>query len=125
MKPIAKWSPEFDCWVVAPDSDQDSLFSVPSAVYSETFPISGMTRAGTAYEPPTSKPPMPGSGSSSALPTPRATRGGSGTETVKLLPSPDAYSAERGGPEDPEKRRAGGHSVTLGDVAAHLVPKGF
>lgn len=34
-----------------------------------------------------------------------------------LFPTPDAYSAERGGSQHPDKRRAGGHSVSLADVA--------
>lgn len=33
-----------------------------------------------------------------------------------LLPTPAAYFAERGGPQHPEKRRAGGHSVSLQDA---------
>jgi hypothetical protein len=39
----------------------------------------------------------------------------------QLLPTPDAYAGTRGGSQDPEKRRAGGHSVSLGDVAEHAV----
>lgn len=31
------------------------------------------------------------------------------------LPTPDAYSADRGGSQNPTKRRAGGHQVTLAD----------
>jgi DNA (cytosine-5)-methyltransferase 1 len=38
-----------------------------------------------------------------------------------LLPTPAAYDGDRGGPQDPEKRRAGGHSVTLQD-AVHVLP---
>ena len=33
-----------------------------------------------------------------------------------LLPTPAAYDADRGGPQDPIKRRAGGHSVSLQDA---------
>ena len=33
-----------------------------------------------------------------------------------LLPTPGAYDAERGGPQHPDKRRAGGHSVSLQDA---------
>ena len=33
-----------------------------------------------------------------------------------LLPTPAAYDAERGGPQHPAKRRAGGHSVSLQDA---------
>lgn len=40
----------------------------------------------------------------------------------RLLPTPDAYSGNRGGAQHPEKRREGGHSVTIQDVAEHLLP---
>ncbi|WP_449281230.1 DNA cytosine methyltransferase [Leucobacter sp.] len=42
-----------------------------------------------------------------------------------LLPTPDAYQGSRGGSQDPEKRRAGGHTVSLADVlekGADLLP---
>ena len=41
---------------------------------------------------------------------------------MTLLPTPDAYSADRGGPQHPDKRRAGGHSVTLADQVSALLP---
>ncbi|MEE2041849.1 DNA cytosine methyltransferase [Nocardiopsis tropica] len=41
---------------------------------------------------------------------------------VTLLPTPDAYQGSRGGSQDPAKRRAGGHSVSLADVVEHLLP---
>ena len=60
------------------------------------------------------------------LPTPRANEAtgtgvhGTGGQdlrtTVAFLPTPDAYAGSRGGSQDPEKRRAGGHSVALHDV---------
>ncbi|MGH3921332.1 MAG: DNA cytosine methyltransferase [Pseudonocardiaceae bacterium] len=42
-----------------------------------------------------------------------------------LLPTPDAYSAHRGGAQSPERRRAGNHSVTLQDevVARPPIPE--
>lgn len=61
------------------------------------------------------------------LGTPRATAADSSAVQVSmgapkgrledqvLLPTPDAYSADRGGSQDPDKRRAGGHQVTLAD----------
>lgn len=85
-KPIATWSPTLDVWL-ASDDETEGLFSVPSAVFSETFPTSGTWADGTAYELPTSEPRTDDSECSS-LPTPRATRGGSHTETVALLPTP-------------------------------------
>jgi DNA (cytosine-5)-methyltransferase 1 len=77
-------------------------------------------------------------GIASLLPTPRASRGGSATETmyglgatrvdderaqgqVTLLPTSGAYDGERGGSQHPDKRRDGGHSITLQDVAEHAL----
>ncbi|MCT1446177.1 hypothetical protein M3G43_02720 [Brevibacterium casei] len=67
------------------------------------------------------------------LPTPRTTdaggpgihgNGGQDLRTeVSLLPTPDAYAGTRGGTQAPEKRRAGGHAVSVADVAEHeLLP---
>jgi hypothetical protein len=45
------------------------------------------------------------------------------TETLgALLSTPDAYAGDRGGSQDPGKRREGGHSVALQDVTEHLLP---
>lgn len=41
---------------------------------------------------------------------------------VQLLPTPGAYDGGRGGSQHPDKRRDGGHSVTIQDVAEHLLP---
>lgn len=61
------------------------------------------------------------------LPTPRTNdhtgpgehgRGGRDLRTeISLLPTPDSYAADRGGAQDPAKRRAGGHTVSHADVA--------
>lgn len=40
---------------------------------------------------------------------------------VTLLPTPGAYDGERGGSQHPDKRRDGGHSVSLQDVAEHAL----
>jgi len=45
-----------------------------------------------------------------------------GGPDLTLLPTPDVYSADRGGPQHPDKRRAGGHSVTLADQVSALLP---
>jgi hypothetical protein len=84
MKEIARWNSARDVWEVP----TMGLFCEHSDVFSETWPSSGMTRAGTAFELPMWAPLTAGSGSSSSLPTPRATRGGSATETTALLASP-------------------------------------
>lgn len=42
---------------------------------------------------------------------------------VQLLPTPDAYAGGRGGSQHPDKRRGGGHTVSLADVTEHqLMP---
>ena len=95
MKPIATWNPARDVWEVP---GTEGLLCEHLDVYWGTLPTSGMTRAGTAYELPTSEPPTGGPGCSS------------------LLPTPDAYEASRGGSQHPEKRKAGGHSPYLASV---------
>ena len=45
---------------------------------------------------------------------------GAWTSAPRLLPTPDAYQGNRGGAQHPDKRRAGGHSVTIQDVAENL-----
>lgn len=48
--------------------------------------------------------------------------GDSGADApVALLPTPDAYSGSRGGSQHPEKRRDGGHTVSLADVTEHAL----
>ena len=39
-----------------------------------------------------------------------------------LLATPQANLGSCGGSQEPEKRRAGGHSVSLADQIEHLVP---
>lgn len=41
---------------------------------------------------------------------------------VQLLPTPAANLGRCGGPQHPDKRRAGGHSVSIEDVAVNLLP---
>ena len=95
-EPIAQWNPIRDCWET---TQQASLLSEHLDVYSETWPTSGMTRSGVAYQLPGLEPPMDGSESSSLLPTPVATEGTKGTlqssdereaqgRQVSLLPTP-------------------------------------
>ena len=62
-KPIARWNPARDVW----ETDQACICG-HSDVFSGTWPASGMTVAGMAYELPTSVPRMDGSGCS-LLPT--------------------------------------------------------
>lgn len=39
-----------------------------------------------------------------------------------MLPTPDAYNGTRGGAQDPAKRLAGGHAVSLQDAVSVLLP---
>ena len=115
QEPLASWNPERDVW----ETQQVDLFSGLSDVYSEIWPASGMTRNGLAFELPTWEPPTSGTECSS-LPTPRATRGGSSTETVAMLPTPAARDGDGRGTQPPSKRREGGHQPSIGDVIEHL-----
>jgi hypothetical protein len=107
-KPIARWNPARDVW----ETQTTGLFCEHSDVWSETWPPSGMTRAGTVYALPTSEPRTDVSACSS-LPTPTArdwkdgacadadvpTNGLLGRTVVReLLPTPRATDGTKGGP---------------------------
>lgn len=79
------------------------LFSAQQAVWSETWPASGMTRNGVLSELPTAAPLTSESGFS-------------------LLATPQANLGSCGGSQPPQKRREGGHSVSLADQIEHLAP---
>ncbi|GAA4915901.1 DNA cytosine methyltransferase [Nesterenkonia rhizosphaerae] len=54
---------------------------------------------------------------------PTGASGGTGSATpVALLPTPQANLGSNGGSQHPDKRRAGGHSVSIQDVVEHLLP---
>lgn len=141
----ATWNSDRDLW----ETDQTVLLSEHSAAYSETLPPSGMTRNGVLYERPTSAHPTSGPGSSSSpddalLRTPCAAEAEGGplhpdtarergqtlrltgqilAMTGHLLPTPTTNLGTNGGSQDPERRRAGGHSVSLQDIVEHrLLP---
>lgn len=132
-KLIGRWNPTRGVW----ETESMDLLSEHSEPFSATWPTSGMTRTGVAYALPTPVPRMAGSGSSS-LPTPRAIRGASGTETMyalgaecsyenrtqgeALLKTPTSNLGENGGSQHPQKRRQGGHGPTLADEVEHLLP---
>ena len=84
MRPLATWNPATDRWETA----EQTIFG-HSVVFSETWPTSGMTRRGVAFELPTWEPPTVGSGSLSLLRTPCAAE----AEGGPLSPS---TAAERG-----------------------------
>lgn len=93
------WNQSRDCW----ETEQMDLFSAQQAVWSEIWPASGMTRNGVL----------------SALPTLVPLTSAS---DFSLLATPQANLGSCGGSQTPEKRRAGGHSVSLADQIEHLVP---
>ena len=69
--PLARWNPSRDCW----ETEEVDLLSGLSAVWSETWPTSGMWVDGLVYASPTWADATEGSGSSSqpglpTLPTP-------------------------------------------------------
>lgn len=106
------------------------LISGRWAVYSETLPRSGSMRNGELFELPTWAP-ATGGQECSYLPTPRASDGPNGGPNMRgskgdkplpaavmdLLPTPTTNVGANGGSQDPDKRRAGGHSVSIQDVA--------
>lgn len=93
------WNPSRDCW----ESEQMDLLSGQQDVWSETWPQSGMTRNGVLLALPTSVP----------LTSER---------DCSLLATPQANLGSCGGSQPPEKRREGGHSVSLADQIEYLAP---
>lgn len=91
-EPIARWNPNRQCW----EREQLDLLSGQPDVWQETWPQSGIAARGELYE----------------LPT-RAPR--TSEPDSSLLATPTANLGTCGGPQDPEKRREGGHSVSLQD----------
>lgn len=84
-----------------------------STRFSGTWPRTGMTRSGRAYELPTLALPTGASGSSSSASGRRPKR-------CSLLPTPIASDGHGG--ELPAKRRAGGHQVDLSDLVLVFHP---
>lgn len=99
MEPTVWWNQNRDCW----ETEQMDLFSERPVVWSEIWPASGMTRNGALSVLPTSVPLISES-------------------DFSLLATPQANLGSCGGSQTPEKRRAGGHSVSLADQIEHLVP---
>lgn len=103
LNPIAKWNPARDLW----ETNQMDLLSGHSAVYSATWPTSGMTLTGVAYQ----LPPLEHHTT--------AIEYSSSPATQKLLPTPQAIEGKNGGATDPARRRARGSQVMLKDIAAY------
>lgn len=117
MKRLATWNPDRQIWENS--NGTVDLFSEHSEPYSETWPSSGSMRNGVAFELPTLEPHTVASVYSSwrtdAI-SPESTGGGA----LALLPSPTANLGSNGGPQDPDRRRAGGHAVSIEDVVSLL-----
>jgi hypothetical protein len=141
-KQVAIWNSARDVWETP---GTEGFFCEHLDVFLETFPTSGMTVNGVAYELPTWEPATDVSGYSSLLLTPVASEGEKATfqqgsaqrsltgqpfltnqirdvYDLNLLPTPQAGLAEKGGSQHPDKRRiVGGHQPMLDDVAEHLL----
>lgn len=124
---IGRWNRARGVW----ETDAMDLLSEHSEPFSATWPSSGTTRSGVAYELPMPALPTAGTASSSSpvLATPLTTSA-DGVQTLErqiggrgaLLKTPTAQLAENGGSQHPDKRRAGGHGPTLADEVEHLLP---
>lgn len=111
QQPSAWYDPDSSCW----RTFQGSLLS-PHPESLQTLPASGMTHDGLLYELPTSAR-VTDVPDGFVLPTPRATRGGSATETVNLLPTPTAMQPGGTAEQFLERKRQAGISPTLTDLA--------
>ena len=98
-EPIARWNPARSAW----ETDEVSLCG-HSDVFSETWPSSGTTLHGSAYELPTWEHHTAATASSSPL---------------GLLPTRRATDGEKGGPN----QRDGSGSLHLTGIATRLVPQ--
>lgn len=127
-QPIASWNPARDVWE-RPDSM--GLLCEHLAVFSETFPTSGMTRGGTAYALPTWAQHTTDSASSSSpsVPTPPVAdaMGGhltrSGARSTELLLPGVAKSLALPTPTSADAGASGGSvpsNVTLTDLTVRM-----
>lgn len=91
------WNKSRDCW----ETEQMDLLSGRQDVWSATWPVLGMTRSGVLSELPTL--------------VPRTSE-----SDFSLLATPQANLGSCGGSQPPQKRREGGHSVSLADQIEHL-----
>jgi len=109
-KHIATWNSARSVW----ETDQGTLLCAHSVVWSATWPTSGTTRNGRAYERQMSVPRMSGIVLSSGL------------GDAARLPTPDTGAGKRGAahPDRPRHMEDGrrSHAVTLNDAISPLLP---
>src|SRR6185312_5944032 len=98
-EPTARWNPARGVW----ETSATSLLCEHSGLYSEIWPTSGSMRNGSVYPPPTPESGHPTNGGASSSPP------------GPLLKTPTAQLGVNGGPQHPDKRKAGGHGPTLED----------
>jgi len=91
-QPLAIWSSARDAWETP---GTEGLFCEHLDVFSETFPTSGMTLSGVAYELPTWEPATDVSESSYLLPTPAAHEPGFTMEPVDKYGNKPTHGAQR------------------------------
>lgn len=97
QEPIAQWNTNRQCW----EREQLNLLSGQPDVWQATWPPSGTAQRGVLYEQPTQEHPT-------------------NAPDYSLLATPTANLGTCGGPQHPDKRRAGGHSVSLQDQVSAL-----
>lgn len=100
-RPLAIWNPQTDRW----ELEQETIFGHSDA-YSETWPTSGMTANGVAYELPTWEHHTADTGSSSSQPD-------------AMLPTPLANEAEKAWVG---KRESKGQKYLSHIIGEHLLP---
>lgn len=123
MRQIATWNPARDAW----ETEQPSLICGHSRVYSATWPTSGMTRGGQAYELPMSAPLTVDSASSSSrgLPTPTATQYGSNqSPSPGAAVRPSLHGITKSLPTPSVANGTGGHATRSGSRSGELLLPG-
>ena len=106
--PIATWNPARGVW----ETGATNLFCEHSELYSGTWPTSGSMRSGSVFPPA-----IPLSEAATNAGASSFSRGG-----LALLKTPTSQLAVNGGPQHPNKRKAGGHGPTLEDEVVFLLP---
>lgn len=105
--PLATWNSARGVW----ETTQPSLLCGHLVPYSDPWPTSGTTHAGSCFALPTSGP-RTGASVSSSPPGP----------PDPLLKTPTSNIGSNGGSQHPAKRKSGGHGPNLADEVEWLLP---